>query len=147
MSDTRGRDLAIGGLPFSEIVGALRRAWAASTSYNPLTWTTQNPGWGQCAVTAVTLYRIFGGDVLRNTATLPDGEEIVHYFNRLSDSTIIDVTHEQFPKGTTFTLGRRGRPHGVSVMRRSRLLLDTMEAEWSQRTDATFAIWDIAKNQ
>ena len=126
MSDTRGADLAIGGLPFSEIAGAIRRAWAASTSYDPATWAPENPGWGQCAVTAVTLYRIFGGDVLRNIATLPGGMEVTHYFNRLPDSTIIDMTHEQFPPGTTFTLGRKGRPHGSSVMRRSDRMLEAL---------------------
>lgn len=124
----RGADFAIGGLPFLEIVGALRRAWAASTSYSPKVWSPKNPAWGQCAATALTLWRIYGGDILRKPVTSYSGAPLgVHYLNRLPDGTIVDMTWEQFPSDAIFSAAKKSRPHGEGVTLRADELLSRMK--------------------
>ncbi|MGK8521515.1 YunG family protein [Nocardia asteroides] len=80
---------------------ALRRSWTADTSSAP-GWTQATGAKGQCAVTACVVQDYFGGDILNTIATLPSKEKVSHYFN-VVDGSVIDLTRDQFPEGTTFT--------------------------------------------
>lgn len=68
---------------------AIRRAWGGDTSADE-NWTPENPELGQCAVTALILQDIFGGELLR---TVANGES--HYYNSI-DGQIVDLTRAQF---------------------------------------------------
>lgn len=78
----------------------LRIAWKKATSSDPAGWTPENPAWGQCAVTACVVQDALGGDIVWAEATTPKGAKISHYFNRLADGSVVDLTRGQFPAGT-----------------------------------------------
>lgn len=69
---------------------AIQYAWCRETSADPERWTEENPAWGQCAVTALLVQDLLGGDLLRSTV---DG--ISHYWNRI-DGFDLDLTLRQF---------------------------------------------------
>ena len=69
----------------------IRSAWSAETSADPTRWTATNPAWGQCAVTALVVQDELGGQLER---TVISG--ISHYFNRLPNGQVVDLTFDQF---------------------------------------------------
>ena len=69
----------------------IRSAWSAETSADPAGWTATNPAWGQCAVTALVVQDELGGQLER---TVISG--ISHYYNRLPDGQVVDLTIKQF---------------------------------------------------
>ena len=75
-----------------------RKAWSQETTSDPEKWSPKNPAWGQCAVTACALQDIIGGEIVWTQVTMPDGEKISHYFNKVGGKEI-DFTREQFPDG------------------------------------------------
>jgi len=82
----------------------LLSAWCKDTA-SPVCqelWSTQNPAWGQCAVTALLLQDIFKGELLR---TVVDGFWS-HYYNRFPSGQEVDLTRGQFPKGTVVPYGQ-----------------------------------------
>lgn len=80
---------------------AIVRCWSRETSYDPIHWTTSNPAWGHCAVTALIVHDYLGGEIVRVEVVLRDGLQIPHYFNRLPNrGEVCDLTWEQFPEGT-----------------------------------------------
>ena len=83
---------------------AIRRSWSRETTSDPERWNPENPAWGQCAVTALVINDYLGGEMVWAEATLPEGRTISHYFN-LVDGKEVDVTREQFPKGTVIPTG------------------------------------------
>lgn len=113
-------------------IAALRavlvRGWDAQTSADPAGWSPANPAWGQCAVTALLIQEVLGGDLIR---TEVDG--ISHYFNRLPSGQCIDLTFEQFPAGSRY--GEQAmRPRAYvagypATERRYRLLKQRVGAE------------------
>ncbi|MGO8905188.1 MAG: hypothetical protein ACLQMH_06125 [Solirubrobacteraceae bacterium] len=78
-------------LPLSQ---ALRAAWESDTTADPERWSCGNPAWGQCAVTALIVQDLLGGQLLRC-----DGPSGSHYWNRLPDGTELDLTRDQFHSG------------------------------------------------
>jgi hypothetical protein len=74
----------------SKIIAA---CWNRRTSYDPTGWSTTNPAWGQCAVTALVVQDLFGGVVLRGFVN-----GIEHYWNRLPNESEVDLTRAQFPE-------------------------------------------------
>lgn len=68
---------------------AIRRAWGGDTSADE-NWTPEKPELGQCAVTALIIQDLFGGELLR---TVANGES--HYYNSI-DGQIVDPTRAQF---------------------------------------------------
>ena len=81
----------------------IRNTWCKETA-SPgcqADWSEDNPAWGQCAVTALTVRCVLGGDLLR---TVVEGYGS-HYYNRLPDGTEIDFTRDQFSKQTLIPPG------------------------------------------
>jgi hypothetical protein len=74
-----------------ELADGLARAWTKSTSADPERWSRQNPALGQCAVTALVVQDLFGGDLLRAHV-----RGVSHYWNRLPSGEEIDLTRQQF---------------------------------------------------
>jgi hypothetical protein len=48
----------------SELELALRAAWSRETSEDPDEWSPANPSRGQCAVTALVIRELLGGEIL-----------------------------------------------------------------------------------
>lgn len=78
-----------------------QNAWSATTSSNQER-STDNPAAGQSSVSAAYVQAVMGGDIVRVTATAPDGSTDAHYFNILPDGTRLDFTARQFAQGTGF---------------------------------------------
>ena len=70
---------------------ALQHAWSRETTSDPDVWSPGCPAWGQCAVTALVVQDLFGGQLLRAQV-----EGASHYWNELEGGTQIDLTREQF---------------------------------------------------
>jgi hypothetical protein len=81
----------------------LRKAWSKETSADPENWSNENPAYGQCAVTALIVNDIFGGKIVWAEVDV-NGKKVSHYFN-VVEGEEIDLTREQFPKGTIVPKG------------------------------------------
>lgn len=81
-----------------EAVRALKENWDRSTSERPDEWSENNAACGQCAVTAIILQGLFGGDIVRGISS----QAIVHYWN-IIEGTTVDATRAQFAETETFT--------------------------------------------
>ncbi|MCX6824052.1 MAG: hypothetical protein NT085_02905 [candidate division SR1 bacterium] len=78
-----------------QLENAIRNSWDKKTCYPPNTnkRSLKNSSLGQCAVTALVIQDYVGGKLLfcfHNN----------HYWNRLPNGEIVDLTKEQFPEGT-----------------------------------------------
>lgn len=71
----------------------LRKAWCKETAYPSCQaeWVPSDPSYGQCAITAMLVYDMFGGTIHR--IRVNGGG--THYFNKI-DGHYIDLTVEQF---------------------------------------------------
>lgn len=71
----------------------LRKCWSKETAYPSCQaeWVESDPTYGQCAITAMLVYDMFGGTIHR--IRVSGGG--THYFNRI-DGHYIDLTREQF---------------------------------------------------
>lgn len=71
----------------------LRKCWSKDTAYPSCQadWVPDDPTYGQCAVTAMLVYDLFGGT---NHRIRVEGGG-THYFNKI-DGHYIDLTREQF---------------------------------------------------
>lgn len=87
------------GVP-DHLLRGVRRAWSRRTSFQPDQWSADNPAFGQCAVTALAVQDLLGGDILR-----AETGGVSHFWNRLPDGTEIDLTEEQF-QGIQASFGR-----------------------------------------
>ena len=61
-------------------------------------WTVDNPSRGHCAVAALTLHDLIGGDLLLAIVERDDVQVGYHYWNRLA-GVDIDLTRDQFIPG------------------------------------------------
>lgn len=108
-----------------ELFSRLRVAWQANTSNAPDKWSPSNPAFGQCAVTALVVQDLVGGELVRGS--FADG---THYWNRLPDGREVDLTAGQFnvrPKMSKVEL--RDREYllsNPSTCRRYRQLLENL---------------------
>jgi len=73
----------------SVIENHLLTCWSIKTSSK---WTIENPYRGQCGVTAVVIYELFGGEILKTRV-----DEQWHYYNRIEVERI-DFTKKQFAR-------------------------------------------------
>ena len=80
----------------------LRNAWCTETAAG-IGGAHRDPK-GQCAVTALLVQDLFGGELVR--AVMPDGSS--HYWNRLYRVGDIDLTRAQYPDDVEI-------PRGVCV--------------------------------
>jgi hypothetical protein len=69
----------------------LREAWCRETAMGDR-WVFDCPSLDQCAVTALVVQDILGGELLRCETREGDS----HYWNRLPDGSELDLTKQQF---------------------------------------------------
>ena len=82
-----------------ETQAAIRAAWGPDTSDDPEEWSELNPARGQCAVTALLVRELLGGEILIANV-LRDGRRLErHAWNRLPSGLTLDLTREQFVNG------------------------------------------------
>lgn len=86
----------------STLPAVFQECWRRETSYEPGKWSPENPTHGQCAITALVVQDLLGGDLLRAKV---NGAE--HYWNRLPDSSELDLTRDQFGSAPTTTAPER----------------------------------------
>ena len=55
---------AVAATSLSALEEAIRSAWDRETSDDPDQWSAENPARGQCAVTALLVRALLGGDIL-----------------------------------------------------------------------------------
>lgn len=87
--------------PIDDQIALLKKAcaavWAPDTSLDEGGWTPENPTWGHCAVAALAVHTVVGGELLRyDLAGTPFAGMRSHYRNRLPDGRIVDFTEAQF---------------------------------------------------
>jgi hypothetical protein len=94
-----------------DLAHELSGAWCRETSVQPVEWTGRNPALGQCAVTALIVQDILGGELVQAVVN-----GVSHYWNRLDSGEEIDLTRGQF--GGTFRIetepGVRSREYVLS---------------------------------
>lgn len=85
----------------ADVERALRAAWGRDTSDDPDRWSEDNRALGQCAVSALVVRAIYGGDLVIATVLNRDGEPTPdgHAWNVLPSGTAVDFTFEQFRDG------------------------------------------------
>lgn len=71
----------------------LRKCWSKETAYPSCQkeWVPKDPTYGQCAITAMLVYDMFGGTIHR--IRVEGGG--THYFNKI-EGRYVDLTREQF---------------------------------------------------
>jgi hypothetical protein len=81
---------------------AIRASWSPETC-DPVDlddWSEANPARGQCAVTALVVQDLLGGELLLADVRHADGtRQGVHYWNRLEGGFQLDLTRDQFRRG------------------------------------------------
>lgn len=85
-------------LTVEELEALLRAAWGPDTCYPNASeeWRPDNPARDQCGMTALVVQDLLGGDLILGEVHV-DGTKVGnHYWNRLPDSTEVDLTAEQF---------------------------------------------------
>jgi hypothetical protein len=103
----------------------IRAAWCAETCAGE--WTPERPSTGQCAVTALVVQDVYGGELLR---ALVDGQS--HYWNRLPGGDELDLTRDQFDTFEPVDTVVRDRAYVLSfpdTVRRYRLLAERASAD------------------
>jgi XTP/dITP diphosphohydrolase len=81
----------------SDIGAILKRSWTAATSYWPEQWHKGNSSFGQCAVSALVVQDILGGELIHCKVQY-GGNTVGHFFNKLPGGLEADFTKDQFPK-------------------------------------------------
>jgi hypothetical protein len=88
-----------GPLGLAELEDAIRTAWSAETAEDPSGWSADNPAKDQCAVTALLVRELLGGEILIANV-VKDGRRLErHAWNRLDSGVEIDLTRSQFRAG------------------------------------------------
>ena len=92
----------------TDIERVIRASWSDQTC-DPVDLEEWSPGSprGQCAVTALVVQDLFGGELLLAVVRNADGSrQGVHYWNRLADGVEVDLTREQFTPSEIVQVGR-----------------------------------------
>jgi hypothetical protein len=108
----------------AEIDAAVRASWAADTCSDDDAarepWTSANPAWGHCDVTALVVNDLLGGDLLMGEVHLDGEPQGFHAWNSVGAGLEIDLTREQFTHGQLVTSGQViARPEGRPVRRQA----------------------------
>jgi hypothetical protein len=85
----------------ADVERALRASWTRDTSDDPGEWSEANPALGQCAVSALVIRAIYGGELVIATVLDRDGERTPdgHAWNILPSGEVVDLTFGQFVDG------------------------------------------------
>jgi hypothetical protein len=80
---------------------ALRAGWDRDTTDDPDRWTEDNRALGQCAVSALVIRAIYGGDLVIATVLDRDGNRTPdgHAWNILPTGEEVDFAFDQFRNG------------------------------------------------
>lgn len=101
VSDPERLDDERSPLTLTEVEAAISGSWSLETcdpTDAPL-WTTDEPSRGQCAVTALVVHDLLGGQLLEAEVLHADGSpQGFHYWNRLA-GVDVDLTRRQFVRG------------------------------------------------
>lgn len=90
-------------LTLADVEAAIRHSWGIDTCdpTDAPVWTPENPSRGQCAVTALVVHDLIGGQLLEAEVLRPDGSrQGFHYWNRLVGFDL-DLTSQQFAEDET----------------------------------------------
>ena len=102
LEETEATATSIRSVTLQETEAAIRAAWGRDTSDDADEWSEENPARGQCAVTALLVRELLGGEILVANV-LRDGRRVErHAWNRLDSGLTVDLTREQFTNGETF---------------------------------------------
>jgi len=86
---------------FTGLESAIRSSWSIETC-DPTdvpVWTPGEPSRGQCAVTALVVHDLLGGELLEAEVDHADGSrQGFHYWNRFA-GVDVDLTRRQFANG------------------------------------------------
>ncbi len=84
---------------FNKIGAAFEKSWGRDTTFPDLkhTWNDQNKALGQCALTSLIIFDLFGGKIIYN-------KENFHLWNELPDGTQQDFSRNQFKEERVFTI-------------------------------------------
>jgi hypothetical protein len=88
-------------LTLEGVQAAIRASWSLESCdpTDAAVWTPENPSRGQCAVTALVVHDLLGGQLLEAEVRNHDGSpQGFHYWNRLADVDV-DLTRSQFREG------------------------------------------------
>lgn len=97
-----GPDGATHAVTLAELERAIRESWGSDTSEEPNVWSTDNPAWGNCAVTALVVRDYLGGELVI-AGVVRDGVRVDrHVWNRLPSGLMLDLTREQFRNGEQY---------------------------------------------
>jgi hypothetical protein len=81
----------------ADIERVIRSCWSEQTCDPVDEWSAENPARGQCAVTALVVQDLLGGELLLAEVLYADGSrQGVHYWNRLVGGVEVDLTRDQF---------------------------------------------------
>jgi GNAT superfamily N-acetyltransferase len=113
---------AAGATTLSELEDAIRASWGRDTSEDADEWSEENPASGQCAVTALVVRELLGGEILIANV-LRDGVRVDrHAWNRLPSGLAVDLTRDQFRRGETFGQPSAAEPAVASDRDRAAVL-------------------------
>lgn len=97
---------------------------SAETSSDPKNWSPDNPLYSHCAVVALLVKDLFGGQFMRASLLNMTGYEQMgsHYWNLLPDGTEVDLTAGQFKDNDRLLVPRgESSKGGVPITRESLL--------------------------
>jgi hypothetical protein len=86
------------GITLKALEDAIRSSWSLETCdpTDAAEWSAANPARGQCAVTALVVHNMLGGQLLEAEVLFEDGSrQGFHYWNRLASGDV-DLTRDQF---------------------------------------------------
>jgi GNAT superfamily N-acetyltransferase len=108
---------AVRALTLGEVEAAIRASWGRDTSDDPDEWSEENPARGQCAVTALLVRELLGGEILV-AGVLREGRRVDrHAWNRLDSGVTLDLTRSQFRRGERLEEPRVEEPRLVDRAR------------------------------
>jgi len=119
---------------------SLEKCWSADTSANPNQWMPASPAVGQCAVTALIVQDLYGGDLLRS-----DVGGSSHYWNRIPSGEEIDLTRDQFGDAVVIPEGSpRDRAYVLSFTKTRRRYALLRERILARLTGREMSLdWDL----
>jgi hypothetical protein len=112
--------------PLEDVARALRAGWARDTTDDPDKWSEDNPALGQCAVSALVVRAIYGGDLVIATVLDRDGNRTPdgHAWNILPGGESFDVAFDQFRDGEQLAEPIKTEPVIAGDPRRAHILAE-----------------------